>query len=261
MLVVISASREGETLEEADRLFALPLDEFTAARNELARRLKKDGDADAAEQVRGLAKPSVAAWAVNQLARKEPEAVRSLLNLASRLRNAQERSLKGERAADELRSAQAEERDVIRKLTQRAGDILREADRPASGTTLERVSSLLRAAAVAEPGRTSLREGRLTGDVEVSGFDAFAGLEVSGTRRSAPAGDDLAERRRQKREAAQRRKTLEKQARELSARAEAAEQQAESARRAADKAEAVATERRREADSAAAELESMDTTE
>jgi hypothetical protein len=261
MLVVISASREGETLEEADRLFALPLDEFTAARNELARRLKKDGDAETAEQVRALAKPSVAAWAVNQLARKEPEAVRSLLNLASRLRNAQERSLKGERAADELRAAQAEERDVIRTLTQRAGDILREAERPASGTTLERVSSLLRAAAVAEPGRTSLREGRLTGDVEVSGFDAFAGLEVSGARRSAPAGDDLAERRRQKREAAQRRKTLEKQVRELSARAEAAEQQAESARRAADKAEAVATERRREADSAAAELESMDTTE
>jgi len=261
MLVVISASREGETLEEADRLFELPLDEFTAARNELARRLKRDGDAEAAEQVGALAKPSVAAWAVNQLARREPEAVRSLLNLASRLRNAQERSLKGERAADELRAAQAEERDVIRLLTQRAGDILREADRPASGTTLERVSSLLRAAAVAEPGRTSLREGRLSGDVEVSGFDAFAGLEVSGARRSAPAGDDLAERRRQKREAAQRRKTLEKQVRELSARAEAAEQQAESARRAADKAEAVATERRREADSAAAELESMDTAE
>jgi hypothetical protein len=261
MLVVISASREGETLEEADRLFELPLDEFTAARNELARRLKQDGDAETAEQIHALAKPSVAAWAVNQLARREPEAVRSLLNLASRLRSAQERSLKGERAADELRAAQAEERDVIRTLTQRAGDILREADRPASGTTLERVSSLLRAAAVAEPGRTSLREGRLSGDVEVSGFDAFAGLEVSGARRSAPAGDDLAERRRQKREAAQRRKRLEKQVRELSARADAAEQEAESARRAADKAEAVATERRREADSAAAELEAMDTAE
>jgi predicted ribosome quality control (RQC) complex YloA/Tae2 family protein len=180
------------------------------------------------------------------------------LNLAARLRNAQERSLKGERAADELRAAQAEERDVIQTLTQRAGDILREAERPASGTTLERVSSLLRAAAVAEPGRTSLREGRLSGDVEVSGFDAFAGLEVSSARRSAPAGDDLAERRRQKREAAQRRKKLERQVRELSARAEVAEQEAERARRAAEKAEAAAEERRREADSAASELESLD---
>ena len=253
MLGVISVGAEGETLEEIDRLFELPLEEFTAARNELAKRLKQGGDAEAAEQVRGLAKPSVAVWTVNQLARRQPEAVRSLLNLASRLRSAQERSLKGERAADELRAAQAEERDVIRTLTQRAGEILREADRPASGTTLEKVSSLLRAAAVADP--TSLREGRLSGDVEVSGFDAFAGLELpKGRKRSAPAGDDLAERRLQKREAEQQRKRLEKKVRELSARAEAAERDAERARKEADEAEAVAEERRREADEAAAEL-------
>jgi hypothetical protein len=110
MLLVISAPGEGETLDEIDELFALPLDEFTAARNALAKRLKQDGDAEAAEAVRTLSKPSVAAWAVNQLARRDPETVRSLLNVAARLRSAQERSLKGERAADELRAAQAEER-------------------------------------------------------------------------------------------------------------------------------------------------------
>ena len=243
-------------MEDVDRLFTLPLEEFTAARNELAKRLKQEGEAEAAEQVRALAKPSVAVWTVNQLARREPQAVRSLLNLASRLRSAQERSLKGERSADELRAAQAEERDVIRGLTQRAGDILREADRPASGATLEKVSSLLRAAAVADP--TSLRGGRLSGEVEVSGFDAFAGLELpKGKKRAAPAGDDLSARRLQKREAAQRRKRLEKQARDLSARAEAAERDAERARRDADEAAAVAAERRREADEAAAELEEL----
>jgi hypothetical protein len=257
MLVVIAAGCEGETLEEIDRLFTLPLDEFTAARNDLANRLKRDGDAEAAEQVRGFAKPSVAVWTVNQLARRETEAVRSLLNLASRLRSAQERSLKGERAADELRAAQAEERDVIRGLTQRAGEILREADRPASGTTLEKVSSLLRAAAVADP--TSLREGRLSGDIEASGFDAFAGLELpKGKKRSAPAGDDLSARRLQKREAAQRRKRLEKQVRELSARADAAERDAERARKDAEEAETVAEEQRREADEAASELAELD---
>ena len=56
---------------EIDELFDLPLDEFTAARNDLAKRLKRDGDEDAAEQVRSLPKPSIAAWAVNQLARRE----------------------------------------------------------------------------------------------------------------------------------------------------------------------------------------------
>src|SRR3954447_4712170 len=248
ILLVISAPGEGETLDEIDQLFALPLDEFTAARNALAKRLKQEGDAEAAETVRALPKPSIATWAVNQLARRDPDAVRSLLNVAARLRSAQERSLKGERAADELRVAQAEERELIRKLARGAEAVLRSAGRPASGTTLERVSSLLRAAAVAEPGRTSLREGRLSGDVEVSGFDAFAGLDLPKRgRRRAASGDDLADRRQQKRDAERLRKRLEKQARELAARAEAAERDAEKARRAAEQAEAVAAERRREA--------------
>jgi hypothetical protein len=261
MLLLIASPGEGETLAEIDELFAVPLHEFTAARNELAKRLKREGDADAAEQVRTLAKPSVAAWAVNQLARREPEAVRSLLNVTARLRSAQERSLKGERAADELRAAQAEERETIRSLTRAAEAVLLGAGRSASGTTLERVSSLLRAAAVGEPGRTALREGTLTGDVEVSGFDAFAGLDVPAKgrgRRAAPAGDDLAERRRQKRELEQRRKKLEKRVRELEAKAEAAERDAKRARKAADEADAVAEERRREADAAAFELETLD---
>jgi hypothetical protein len=241
---------------EIDGLFDLPLDEFTAARNALAKRLKADGDADTAEAVRGLAKPSVAAWTVNQLARRDPEAVRSLLNVAARLRSAQGRSLQGERVADELRAAQAEERDVIRKLTRGAEAVLQSAGRPAGGTTLERVSSLLRAAAVAEPGRTSLREGRLSGDVELSGFEAFAGVELPKRgRRATSDGDDLAERRRQKREAEQRRKQLEKRVRESEARAAAAERDAERARTAADEAETVAAERRREADAAVRELE------
>jgi hypothetical protein len=249
----------GEAQTPSD-LFALPLEHFTAARNALARRLKAEGDSETAEQVKALPKPSIAAWTVNQLARKEPEAIRSLLNVAARLRSAQERSLQGERAADELRAAQTEERAVIRQLAQRASALLQEAGRPASGTTLERVSSLLRAAAVDEPGRAALREGRLTGDVEVTGFDAFAGLDVpKGRRRAARSGDDLAERRRQKREAAQRRKRLEKEVRDLTARADAAERDAEKARKTAEETEAAAAQLRREAEAAAAELAQLAT--
>ena len=249
-----------ETLSDVDQLFALPLDEFIAARNALAKRLKQGGDADAADQVRALPKPSVATWTVNQLARVEPDAVRSLLNVAARVRSAQERSLQGERTADELRAAQGEEREVIRTLTRRAESVLREAGRPASGTTLERVASLLRAAAVDEPGRAALRAGRLTGDVEVSGFDAFAGIAPPKRRgrSAARAGDDLAERRRKKREAEQRRKRLEKQVRELTSRAEAAERDAARARKEADDADAAAEKLRRQADAAASELEAVD---
>jgi hypothetical protein len=255
---VVSVSKGTETSEQVDRLFELPLDEFTAARNELAKQLKQNGDAESAEQVRGIPKPSVATWAVNQLARHEPELTRSLLNVGARLRSAQERSLKGERTADELRAAQSEERDVIRRLTWATDPPWREGGPAASGPTLERVSSILRAAAVSDP--SALRSGRLSGDVEVTGFDAFAGLELPKGRRShaARSGDDLAERRRQKREAERQRKQLEKRVRELSSRADAAGREAEKARRDADEAQARAQELQREAEAAATELEELE---
>ena len=64
--------------QEVDRLFELPLEEFTAARNDLAGRLKSEGDAAAAEEVKRLTKPSVAAWTINQLSRQRTDARRPL---------------------------------------------------------------------------------------------------------------------------------------------------------------------------------------
>jgi len=50
-----------------DELFRLPLSEFTAARNALAAKLKKDGDSEESDRIKALAKPPVSAWVVNQL--------------------------------------------------------------------------------------------------------------------------------------------------------------------------------------------------
>lgn len=50
-----------------DALFALPLAEFTPARNALAAALKKAGDKVGAESVKALPRPSATAWAVNQV--------------------------------------------------------------------------------------------------------------------------------------------------------------------------------------------------
>ena len=55
-----------------DELFDLPPTEFIAARDALAKQLKADGDAGAAAEVKALRRPSVAAWAVNQVARRQP---------------------------------------------------------------------------------------------------------------------------------------------------------------------------------------------
>ena len=241
------------TLErEIDRLFELPLDEFTPGRNELARRLKREGDKQAAEQVQALAKPSVPAWAINQLARQEKAQVKALLAAGTKLRKAQERALAGGHA-DTLRTAQAEERQVVRDLTRRAEEILKESGRPASRAIIERISSTLGAAAVTEPARTALKAGRLTSEVRVSGFDAVAGIELP-AQPPAPRRDELAERRQKKAEQERQRRRLEKNARELEARAEAAERKAEQAEEAAAEARDEAEERRSAAEAAASEL-------
>jgi hypothetical protein len=239
------------TLErEIDRLFELPLDQFTPGRNELARRLKREGDKEAAEQVQALAKPSVPAWAINQLARQEKAKVKALLEAGAKLRKAQEQALAGGQA-DTLRTAQTEERHAVRDLTRRAEEILKESGRPASRAIIERVSSTLGAAAVTEPARTDLKAGRLTSEVKVSGFDVLAGIELP-AQPSPPRGDELAERRQKKSERERQRRRLEKKTRDLEARAEAAERKAERAEKAA------AEERRSAADAAASELAELD---
>jgi predicted metal-dependent phosphoesterase TrpH len=237
------------TLErEIDRLYALPLDEFTSSRNTLARRLKRDGDPEAADEVAALAKPSVPAWAINQVARREKASMRTLLDAAAKLRKAQERALGGG-DADALRAAQSTERDAVRDLTKRAAELLEEAERPASRAVLERIRTTLGAAALTEPGRSALKAGRLTSEVEASGFDALAEIKPSPAQR-----DELAERREQKAERERERRRLEKRAQQLEARAQEAERKADDAEEAAAEARQAAEERRRDAQAAASEL-------
>ena len=81
--------------QEVERLYGLPLDEFTRERNEAASRLRKEGDADGAAKLKQLEKPTVAAWAVNQLARSRPDDVQELIAAGERLRKAQEAAFRG----------------------------------------------------------------------------------------------------------------------------------------------------------------------
>jgi hypothetical protein len=243
------------TLErEIDRLYALPLDEFTARRNELAKRLKKDGDEDAAEQVTALVKPTVPAWTINQLARRQKKEVQALLATGTRLRKAQERALSGG-GADALNAARADERESVRELMNRATAILEEAGRPPTRAVLERIRATLGAAVLTDPERAVLKAGRLTTEVQVSGFDALVGIRPAP---KDPPRDELAERRRAKAEREKELRRLEKRARELADKADAAEALADQAEEAAETARQHAEERRSLADQAAEELAQLE---
>ena len=231
-----------ELEEELDRLYGLPLEEFTSARNELAARMKQAGQNAISARVRELRKPSVAVWTVNQLARRHPEEIGSLLDAAERLREAQAAAFKGA-GGDAVRAAQRDEREALKRLTRNAEAFLGEQGRPAGAQTLERVSATLRSAAVEPEAADLLRAGRLAEEVESSGFAALASIaphpKTGDRTRRARTTDERAARREQ-----------EQRLRKLRRDAEAAERDAAKAEAEAERAENAAVDARSRADEA-----------
>ena len=212
--------------ELSDDLYGLPLDAFTAARNELARRLRGEGRRDDAAEIATLRKPSPAAWTVNQLVRERRKDVDALLEAAAEIR-------RGDAGGDTAL------RDALDRLLRGARALLEAAGRKPSDTLLREVATTLRATAAAAP--EELAAGRLTEAREASGFaDALAGAGEGRPRRRAtqaarerrPAVDRtrLAEARRAVADA-------EEELRVRRRAASAAERDAERARAAVEEAE------------------------
>jgi hypothetical protein len=178
-------------------LYGLPLEEFTAARDEEAKRLRADGDAEAAKATKALRKPSRAAWAINRAVRAEPGATQDLIDAGERLTRAQDAALAGKRGGgDDLRAAIAAQGEAIERLADAAGRELG----TARGPQIDRVRETLRAVAGDADLRAELESGIVTRDHEASGFGGAAPDAVAkprgGKRTSRARGDD-ARRRRQ----------------------------------------------------------------
>ena len=137
------------TDEIADQLYALPIEEFTQARNDAATELRKAGRRDEAEEVKALRKPTAVAGAVNRLVREHRDQVEEYLTAAAELRDAQVAG-KGDVAA-----ATKRERETLDRLL-----------RLASGE----VRQTLQAAAVDDEAAEELRRGRLERELEPRGF-------------------------------------------------------------------------------------------
>jgi anion-transporting ArsA/GET3 family ATPase len=213
--------------KELDHLYSRPLEEFTTARNELTVRLRKAGQSEAAETVRALRKPSVAVWAVNQLARRHSDDVRELVAAAERLRHAQAAAMRSGDAAS-VRAATAAERESLRKLTRLAERLLTKERRAATQAMLERIAGTLRAAAVDPEAAALLSAGRLPDEVESSGFAALAAVAPPPQTRTRPQRDqvDVAAKRRHE----QRLQRLRKRVEQLERTAADSEEKADRAR-------------------------------
>src|SRR5262245_60800512 len=154
--------------DDLDRLYHGPLEEFTAARNELAKSLRSDGKGDAADWVKGLTKPSRAAWLVNQLAVREPDEISELLETGRELRAAQEEMLAGATDRDKLRKVAHREQQTIDSLLQSAEAIGRE--HGVGAQILTRVGETLQAASSDPEVAQAIEAGRLTREQRASGI-------------------------------------------------------------------------------------------
>jgi hypothetical protein len=189
-----------ETLEqEIDQLYGLPLEEFTAQRDAAAKRLRSEGDHDAAAEVKRLRKPSRLAWALNQVRRHERDQVDELLAAGERLQEAQRELVQaGERGM--LRTAAAEERELVGRIVGLAERELAAAGHPANPSAQSKLFSTLHAAAANSEAREALATGRLLGEYQISDLGlspgGLADVAVPGkTRTGGKPKDATADKR------------------------------------------------------------------
>jgi hypothetical protein len=182
--------------DAADELYGLPPGEFTSARDDRAKALRADGEREAAREVKALRRPTVAAWALNQLSRQRKKDLDALLAAGDDLRAAQEDLLGGgDRSA--FQEAAATERDLVARLSADAASLASEAGERAGGLQ-EKVSETLHAAALDEDTAEELRAGRLVKEREAIGgfgaFDVAAPDAGGGARSKTPSGQTSSEK-------------------------------------------------------------------
>lgn len=141
-------------------LFQASLEQFVTVRKQLAAELKAAGDPGAAARVAKLKRPTVSAWAVNQLWWQEREAFEALFANARRM------------SAGDL-SVAVEHRRALGELREAARHVLTNAGHSANEATLRKIMTTL-AALAALGGFAPDRAGALERDRDPPGFEALA---------------------------------------------------------------------------------------
>jgi len=151
--------------EAVDELYVLAPSDFLAARTRLAAAAKAAGDTAVAAAITALRKPTLAAWAVNVMARRRPDDLDRLAELAADLRDAQHQ-LDGPRMTALARSRTTLVDELVAALSgvvSEAGGRLTPAAARDAGATF--------VAALASPAATeAVVSGRLTRALEYAGF-------------------------------------------------------------------------------------------
>ena len=152
-----------ELLAIADDLYALPLGDFTPARDARAKELK---GTDLAAPVKGLKKPSLAAWVVNLLVRRDAEQVDQVLALGAALRDAAA-GMDG----DELRNLTRQRRQLTAAVTTGARALAASSGVKVTQPVADQVEATLTAAMVDARCADAVRSGLLVTALASTGVD------------------------------------------------------------------------------------------
>jgi hypothetical protein len=248
--------------EAIDRLFLAPLDDFVALRKGMAAEVRAAGDVAGSREVLAAKKPSRTAWAINQVARRNPEALRAALDALEAATGAHSSA-----DGDAMRASARAFRDRIVDVVKLCEAALEESGAGLNAIQARRLGETLRAA-IGEPGpsRDRLMAGRLVDDLEVD--DPFAAMPEKTPSRTAgrearPAAPKVAEadggaekqRAREQEEARARAAQREREARDRAIeqarrKVRELEEEARQARIAAHEAETAASRARAEAEKA-----------
>ena len=232
--------------DQIDELYQKPLDEFTAARNALA---KESGDA----AIKKLEKPSLPAWAVNQLYWRERKLYDEVIKTSGQMRTAYKQMLAGKTA--DVRAAEVFHTEAMRRAKDAIRRILEEAGNKGADAIMTPVSETLDALP------TEDLPGRLTKPLRRTGFEALQCVTIAARPKPAvvesepkkTAVEKDTEKQKEKRAAELQELAMAKERLRF---AEAAEREAEAAldraRRALERAERTRERVEKEFDEAAA---------
>jgi hypothetical protein len=152
-----------QLLEIADGLYALPLAEFTPARDARAKELK---GTDLAAPVKALKKPSLAAWVVNLLVRRDADQVTQVLDLGAALREAAA-GMQGE----ELRALTRQRRQLTTAVTSGARALASGEGVKVTQAVADQVEATLTAAMLDARCAEAVRSGLLVTALAATGVD------------------------------------------------------------------------------------------
>jgi hypothetical protein len=244
--------------EAADQLYSASLDDFVSERARLVKELRAAGKPEDAATLAASRKPTVPAWVLNQLARRNRRDVDLLLDAGHRLREAQASALGGQ-DREAFERAQKTQSDVLRHLRKEAERLLKEERGGATASVLNQVEEALRAAAVSEAGREALAGGRFVEPPRAEGFAVVSELAGGISPRALPIRRADAARDA-RREATVRLKEARARLREDERAALQAQREADRVSLDAERARNEAQTARARADAAAREVEDAEST-